>query len=69
MQKQLQENRENRKEMNLQAVCILPFLQMKAHIYRAKLDGKRTVTDMVKIKVKVKVIYLGKTKSKSNLLG
>ena len=40
MQKQLQENRENRKEMNLQAVCILPFLQMKAHIYRAKLNGK-----------------------------
>ena len=51
--------------MNLQAVCILPFLQMKAHIYRAKLDGKRTVTDIVKLKAKVKVIYLGKTKSKS----
>ena len=39
---------------------------MKAHIYRAKLDGKRTVTDYrVKVKTKVKVIYLGKTKSKS----
>ena len=50
--------------MNLQAVCILPFLQMKAHIYRAKLDGKRTVTDY-RVKVKTKVIYLGKTKSKN----